>query len=717
MKKQLLVLLMSLLFTVNVFSQTSWSVTGNSETTTSNFIGTTNSVPLIFRTNNQWAGFTGFPGKNNVSFGYLSLTNAQGTGSANTALGAQSLQYCSSASGNVGLGTWALQWCTQGENNTAVGLSAMGNSLTVGNSNVAIGHTALFNNSGQSGNTAVGAASLYTNTGGSGLTAVGFKSLCNNSTGDFNTALGFQALLLNTTGFWNVALGSGSLQNNRVGRFNTAAGNSSMHFNTEGVENSAFGEQALGGNLDGSYNTAVGCRSLWSILYTPGVGDSGYGHGSANTAVGYEALKELTTGNYNVAIGVQAMYGNSTGINNIAIGCSALYANTTGSNNIAIGDQASGGSDTGSYNTVIGKNAYSDNSDGSYNTAIGYNAEIAPSQFTMSPGKITSTPIGGLSNSTAIGNGALANSNNQVKLGNSAVTSIGGAVPWSNFSDGRAKRNIHEDVPGLAFINKLQPVTYTVDLDAADNLLKVSKEFSDGDSPSALSGDSLRALRQSQRVSQVLQENKAERELQQRKLHTGFVAQDVEKAAQSIGFDFDGVDVDEAGVYGLRYSEFVMPLVKAVQELSRQNDTEHTVVDSLQHRIDQLESLHEITAVAALEHQVEELTGRLNKLDGGTSSFPDANGMFIPNASLEQNFPNPFKHSTTINYSLPQSYRSANIVVTDISGRVFKHQSLHSGPGASHIKIDTGHMSAGVYYYSLYVDNVLVDSKKMIVTK
>jgi hypothetical protein len=50
--------------------------------------------------------------------------------------------------------------------------------------------------------------------------------------------------------------------------------------------------------------------------------------------------------------------------------------------------------------------------------------------------------------------------------------------------------------------------------------------------------------------------------------YTGFVAQEVEQAAKKLGYDFSGVDApkEKDGMYGLRYAEFVVPLVKAVQE-------------------------------------------------------------------------------------------------------------------------------------------------------
>jgi hypothetical protein len=54
---------------------------------------------------------------------------------------------------------------------------------------------------------------------------------------------------------------------------------------------------------------------------------------------------------------------------------------------------------------------------------------------------------------------------------------------------------------------------------------------------------------------------------------TGFLAQDVAEAAREANYDFSGVDIPENDneLYSLRYAEFVVPLVKAVQELAEEN--------------------------------------------------------------------------------------------------------------------------------------------------
>jgi len=718
--KQSLLILVSLFLMVRVFAQTPWAVSGNSGLTTSNFIGTTNNVPLILKVNNQWAGFTGHQDKSNVSFGYLSLTNALGTGDANTAMGVQALRWNSAGSGNVAIGRWALEWCTKGDNNVAVGLGAMGGSMTPGSNNVAIGQTALFNNK-QSENTAVGAAALFNNTDGTGLTGVGFKSLCNNTTGEFNTALGYQALLLNTTGYWNVALGSGSLQNNRTGRFNTAGGNSSLHFNSTGIENTAFGEQALGGNLDGSFNTAVGCRSLWSVTYTQGTGDSGYGHGGANTAVGYESLWGVTTGSSNVAMGVKTMHDNSSGSNNIAFGGSALYYNTTGNNNIAIGD-----------------NALNKNMSGSYNIAIGSGAGVSKDNLT---------------NAVAIGYGAKATESNQVFIGNHNVTTIRSYAHLATVSDARVKKNIQKNVPGLDFINQLQPVTYNMDYDAMNNLTRSDKQ------------------QEEQPVMRADHKNR---------LHTGFIAQEVEKAAENIGYDFAGIDKENGdnGLYALNYSGLIPALVKSVQELSDRINAKDETIAALQKRIEQLESAdnsaiellqNHVEQWGAWEHDHTQLSCNLEKRIGELNVIADSaigalqvhvkewgnwehdhqilsnalqtqitdlsetavrlEAYHLPtstnninpspsaNTLLEQNYPNPFNQSTTINYTLPQHFHSAKMIIIDMSGKTVKQVPLPSESGRNSVKIDAGSLPAGTYFYSLNVDNSVIDTKKMILTK
>jgi hypothetical protein len=72
---------------------------------------------------------------------------------------------------------------------------------------------------------------------------------------------------------------------------------------------------------------------------------------------------------------------------------------------------------------------------------------------------------------------------------------------------------------------------------------------------------------------------------------SGFIAQEVEEAAEASGYDFSGVcapDHDK-DLYALRYAEFVVPLVKAMQELIESVNSQQETIGNLTARIDALE--------------------------------------------------------------------------------------------------------------------------------
>jgi hypothetical protein len=521
-----------------------------------------------------------------------------------------------------------------------------------GNNNTAVGTRALMSFrisiDGLNNNTGVGFEALRNITTGTDNVGIGMQALSANSSGRYNTAVGSRSLYSNITGNSNIAIGNQVLYSSVSASSNIAMGNGALYSDTTGVDNIAIGSQALYNDWGGYYNVAIGKRVLYSTERSRGntaIGDSALFSSNVryNTATGYGALRKAS-GSYNTATGYQALYNNTTG----------------------------------AYNTAVGANALSTNTTGSYNTAIGNGADVKGNNLT---------------NATAIGNGASAMASNSVMVGNSNIGIIGGYVTWSNVSDVRIKKNIQAGVPGLAFINRLQPVTYNLDLDAADKIVY-----------SGNPGNT---------VTKRSAEETAAREKRQKRVQSGFVAQEVEKAAQSIGYDFSGVDADEngEGLYSLRYSEFVVPLVKAVQELSEQNAAKDPAIAGLQERVAALTGL----VNQLLEQKIETNTLR----SGNTGNEPAGSGsknVAVSTASLQQNFPNPFNQAATIRYYLPETFRSAKIVVTDVTGKIAKQIPV-SGSGQGSLTIEAASLFAGVYYYSLLVDDRLIDTKKMILTE
>lgn len=327
-----------------------------------------------------------------------------------------------------------------------------------------------------------------------------------------NTSFGVAALNPASRGSENTAFGFSSLQANTIGRQNTASGVSSLRANTSGTQNTAFGYSSLQANTTGSNNDASGHYSLYSNTT-----------GRLNTASGSYSLNSNTTGNRNTASGSYSLYSNTTGFNNTASGYFSLRSNTEGNNN----------------------------------TAIGYLAFVSGASF---------------SNSTALGANTTITASNQVRLGDNAVTSIGGQVDWTTLSDARFKTENATKVPGIDFIKKLRPVTYYVDHEAMNRYLEVPKGE---DVQNRSSSEAKNTYKPSYTKT----------------LESGFMAQEVEQAAKDLGYEFNGVDApkNDKGYYGLRYGQFVVPLVKAVQELNEKLEQKDAENDQLRAKLLELE--------------------------------------------------------------------------------------------------------------------------------
>jgi trimeric autotransporter adhesin len=401
------------------------------------------------------------------------------------------------------------------------------------------------NSSGTFGNTAFGAGALSVDIYGQGTnTAMGTGALNQNTTGYGNTAIGFAALSANTTGYANTADGSGALSDIISGSFNTAIGKDALSYPCipDASYNTAMGLGALTPNR-GSYNTVFGA--------------TGGGGGSSNTVFGTNAMTNCI-GNFNTVTG-SSMGFLEEGDNNAVLGDFSMVTKSFGFNKIsqttAVGYETLYLTDgdvnapaTDSWgNTVIGYHAGSFSHNGSHNCFIGAESDITN---------------GSCFNTTVLGHATTAAISNVVRVGNPATSSIGGPVGWSTISDGRVKKNIREDIPGLSFITSLRPVTYNINTAAIESIQQ------------ARVTETTNSTNTTKAPAKTLSAQMAAAYLAKEKIvYSGFVAQEVEQAAKNLHYNFNGVDVpkNDNDLYALRYESFVVPLVKSVQELASQS--------------------------------------------------------------------------------------------------------------------------------------------------
>lgn len=553
-----------------------WITKGNTNTDESlHFVGTTNDTSLFFRTNNNpsgalyvssgntfWQSYSGLnttSGIYNTAIGYASLfSNTTGSyilaigdsamynsslssSSYNLGIGHAVNKFTTTAVNNVTLGAWA--GAGNGSDNTIVGNFSLA-APAAGNKNVVSGYNSAPQSKG-TGNVVVGTILMSADTSLSNYNIVaGYNSASlSSSIGSYNIVLG-RGVARRLTGSHNIYL-----SNDPIFPSNTISGSSNI----------ALGEQALARLTTGEGNVGIG--------YGAGAGSD---TGSANVAIGPQTVYARTDNN--VGIGAGALRSNTEGKNNVAVGLGALqYSradnNTTIGRNFSSVDISTYPHIYGMHNTSIGYLNGADLRDSSYNTYAGFllfadnivygeNTALGTPGFPYNgSGHSRCTFLGtecasssaNITNSSLMGYNSNCTASNQVRVGDNTVTSIGGFANWTNVSDGRFKDNIMPNVKGLEFIKKLRPVTYNLAINDINSFL--------GNTGNSTHNINKQAIAEKEKI-----------------VYSGFIAQEVEQAAKASNFNFSAIDkpADDCGLYGLRYEEFVVPLVKAVQEQQQQ---------------------------------------------------------------------------------------------------------------------------------------------------
>lgn len=551
---------------------------------------------------------------------------------------------------------------------TSTSFSANQNNI-LGWYNVGIGFGSLRSNTSIGFyNTALGYLSLSDNTNGSYNTAAGYFSLSSNINGNYNVANGYKALASNTIGSYNTAIGTNALVANRTGNNNVATGTNALFSDTSGSDNIATGFQALYSNMGGKDNIAIGSGSLFANV-----------GGSENVAIGSQTLYSSISSAQNVAIGWHTLYNNSRGYFNTANGWASMFYNTTGTENTAMGAASLGNNTSGYSNTAIGMMALYDMKRGNYNTAVGSRSLLGifdSSNFCTAIGVNTGSNNRFVTGVTLIGANATATSSNSIVLGDPSVTNVGYYGKLASLSDARFKKNIKEDIHGLDFITKLRAVSYNVNVKKLNSFLGIDERRN------ALNKENKVGNEEIKRLNNIQEKAIAEKEAIR---YNGFLAQEVEQVAKSIGYDFSGVikPVNEKDHYKMDYSDFVVPMVKAIQE-------QQQMIQDQQKQIEEL----------------KKMVANKDNLKISSIELGDKNSVV-----LDQNVPNPFANQTSISYSVPQNSSTSQIVFYDATGRAIKTARVN---GKGQLNVFSNDLTSGTYSYSLVVDGKLVKSRKLM---
>lgn len=475
----------------------------------------------------------------------------------------------------------------------------------------------------------------------------------------------------------NTFIGTTAGRDNTSGNANTFVGHQAGLQNVVGNNNTYIGKNAGFANKTGGSNTFIG-RSAGETNSS----------GSSNTFVGEDAGKMNIAGNFNTFIGENAGLENVGGSSNTFVGAEAGTANTGGINNSFFGEDAGLANNTGNNNTFIGENTGRMVTSGSSNTFLGQGAgeTLVTGDNNIAIGVLANL-TNGISNAIAIGDAAASDASNKVVLGNMAATPIGGWDTWTDYGvagAGLRQRNKGE-VKGLDFILKLKPVTYQVDY------LKYAEKFYAAGADTIVVGSYRQALIEKSAISQ-----------------TGFIAKEVERAAEDVGYDFNGVvkPSDKTGTYGLKYGLFTVPLVKAVQEL-------HSGYENLQAENEELKA--ENQTIRQEVNELKALVQQLITLQNETLSVENRSNTTISKnkAWIATNHPNPFNNSSNITYFVPETAKNAWLQISNVSGQIIQQIPLNKGNGT--LKVSARELGTGSFFYTFLVDGQVVDFQQMVV--
>ena len=421
---------------------------------------------------------------------------------------------------------------TSGTSNFAAGVNAGNSIASGGNYNVVIGDEAGTALTTGDNNVAIGFEALNTEDGNGLNVAVGFRSLktLNAGADGENTAVGNNTGLSMTTAVYNTVVGSQAGDALTDGSSNTAIGMNALTADTRGQNSIAVGRNALFAqnftSSTDSYNVAIG-RDAGASITT----------GDKNTIVGNLAGDGLTTGNKNTVLGYNALGAGTTYDGNTAIGHDALRVaeNTSGAdgNNVGVGASAANALTSGLRNVIIGVSAGASLHTGNDNICIGKGADVSANAA---------------ANQITIGNDIDAGGNNNFSFGkasNIVTNDFDSDANWSRSSDRRKKREIYDQELGLDFVNDLRTVNFQ---------WKPSNEFP-------------------KEWNDYSEENNMDTDV----VMHGFIAQEVKDALDKHSSErdskFSGWKEGEDGMQHTSREMFVIPLIKAVQELSAQVDT------------------------------------------------------------------------------------------------------------------------------------------------
>lgn len=180
--------------------------------------------------------------------------------------------------------------------------------------------------------------------------------------------------------------------------------------------------------------------------------------------------------------------------------------------------------------------------------------------------------------------------------------------------------------------------------------------------------------------------------------------------AQNVANIFpEAVDTLEDGRLTITYDAMVGVIIEAVKEQQIQIET----LQGLAYAQEQ--------DIVALKKELKDccnVNKNNSKLKSGSiasDGLSEENQILKKSAELFENSPNPFTLDTEIRCFIPEDSENAIIIIHDLQGVEIESHPVNN-KGYCSINISGSKLNAGMYVYTLVVDNKIIDSKRMLLT-
>lgn len=180
----------------------------------------------------------------------------------------------------------------------------------------------------------------------------------------------------------------------------------------------------------------------------------------------------------------------------------------------------------------------------------------------------------------------------------------------------------------------------------------------------------------------------------------GLIAQEVEHILPGI------VKTMPDGTKAISYTDIIPLLIESIKEQQIQIEALQSVVYNQEKELINLKHLLSLQDYA--RNHVEPIQEK--------DIMIYMNDDIYNTTKLYDNTPNPLSSETKIEFEISNNVNTAKIIINDINGKEIETHTIYER-GYSSITIDCSELKDGIYFYSLLIDNIIFDTKRMVLIK